>query len=64
MDRNLAKSIRERAMMLNGVEKVRFRKGNVEVYGQYPNSNTFGWWFVAYIYDVEIKGLDIICCIE
>jgi len=38
-------------------EKVRFRNGEIHIYGQIPNTNQDGWYFFGYVQDVEIKGL-------
>jgi lysozyme family protein len=60
MNRKLAKQIRSEVMKRRNVERVRFRAGEIHAYGIMPNSNARGWWFVGYVYDVEIKGLDIL----
>lgn len=58
MDRKLAKKIKNLIMdQKKDVEKVRFRKGEIHIYGKIPNSSTVGWWFLGYVQDAEIKGV-------
>jgi len=61
MNRTLAKQIRV-AIMANRprVERVRFKQDEIHAFGVMPNSNARGWWFVAYVFDVETKGIDIL----
>ena len=42
----------------SSAEKARIKNGAVEAYGQMPNTNQDGWWFVAWREDIEIKGID------
>jgi hypothetical protein len=53
----------EKALIINKrpmIEKLRIRDEEIHAYGQMPNSNVFGWWFLTYVYDFEIKGIDAI----
>jgi len=54
------KEIRAKVMERPGVEKVRVGREEIHAYGIMPNSNVRGWWFVAYRYDVDCKGPDIL----
>ncbi len=61
MDRKLAKQVRQILLdKYRGVEKVRFRNGEVHAYGQMPNTNIDGWYFICWVQDLEIKGIGIL----
>jgi hypothetical protein len=58
IDRKLSQKIRAAILdQKNHAKKVRFRDGEILVYGTLPNTNKNGWYFLGYIIDAEIKGL-------
>jgi hypothetical protein len=58
MDRKLSQKIRAAILgQKNLVEKVRFRDGEILVYGTMPNTNQNGWYIIGYVIDAETKGL-------
>jgi hypothetical protein len=58
MDRKLSQKIRAAILgQKRQAQKVRFRDGEILVYGTMPNTDQSGWYFWGYVIDAEIKGL-------
>lgn len=58
MDRKLSCKIRYAILaQRKHARKVRFRDGEIFVYGKIPDTNQIGWYFFGYVLEVESKGL-------
>lgn len=58
MDRKLSSKIRNAILFQRKQAiKVRFRDGEILVYGKIPHTKQVGWYFVGYVLDVENNGL-------
>jgi hypothetical protein len=58
LDRKLSHKIRAAILdQKRNAKKVRFRDGEILVYGTLPNTKRNGWYLFGYVIDAEIKGL-------
>lgn len=58
MDRHLSSKIRSAILaQRKQAKKVRFRNGEIFVYGKIPYKDQIGWYLFGYVNDVVDKGL-------